>query len=264
MDSSPLLAQNKNEERKEKIYTSFYERVNKIGSGGFGAAFLIMSKKHKLPLVLKEVDLTDMDEDEIQDAMEEASILKLFDHPNIIKIKDVFKTRFGVLNIIMEFAPKGDLNAIIEEKKKRLDNFDDKEAYFKEEEIMDIAGQVLVAMVELHSKNLIHRDIKSHNIFLMENMQVKLGDFGLAAVLDNTKTIVDEVLGTPWYLSPETCKGGEFTFKSDIWALGVVLYRMCSLRWPFDHDGNASTMELYEQIMTVEPPPIPDHYSPFL
>lgn len=99
---------------------------------------------------------------------------------------------------------------------------------------------------------------------MMDNMQIKLADFGIAEVIDNANVIAQELIGTPWYLSPELCHGGELTFKSDIWALGVVLYRMCTLKYPFDADGTCSTVELIEQIATNEPAPIPDHYSPFL
>lgn len=234
--------------RKEKIYSAIYEKGKSLGAGGCGEAFLIASKRSDKKLVLKEIDLNELDEEDIVDALGEASIMKLFDHPNIIKIKDVFKTKAGILNIVMEFAEKGDLNNIILDRKEKLTSFEDETAYFTEEEILDLFAQALVGLEHMHSKNVIHRDIKSHNLLITDEMQVKLADFGLAQVMDESSTISQNLIGTPWYFSPELCKGEPFSFKSDIWALGIVLYRLCSLHAPFDEDCKCTTVELLEMI----------------
>ena len=79
----------------------------------------------------------------------------------------------------------------------------------------------------LHSKNVLHRDLKSANVFLTSNKYVKIGDFGISKVLDSTsaKTFV----GTPYYLSPEVCSNKKYDLRSDLWSLGCILYELCTL-----------------------------------
>lgn len=83
----------------------------------------------------------------------------------------------------------------------------------------------------LHSKNVLHRDLKSANVFLTSNKYVKIGDFGISKVLDSTsaKTFV----GTPYYLSPEVCSNKKYDLRSDLWSLGCILYELCTLNYPF-------------------------------
>ena len=79
----------------------------------------------------------------------------------------------------------------------------------------------------LHSKNILHRDLKSANIFLTKNLSVKIGDFGISKVLEHSSAIT--CIGTPLYLSPEVCNNQPYGFSSDMWALGCILYEMCTL-----------------------------------
>jgi len=98
---------------------------------------------------------------------------------------------------------------------------------------MDIFCQMVMALHFIHMHKIIHRDIKSHNIFLMKSMQIKLGDFGIAKVLDSIESKARTVIGTPYYFSPELCKAEEYGLKSDIWSLGVLLYELCALDYPY-------------------------------
>ena len=107
-------------------------------------------------------------------------------------------------------------------------------------------------------KIIIHRDIKSHNIFLMKDGRVKLGDFGIVKVLENTKSKAETMIGTPYYFSPEMCKGEQYDEKTDVWSLGVLLYEMCQLEYPF---SGKSIAELTTQITHSRYKPIPDIYS---
>ena len=138
----------------------------------------------------------------------------------------------------MEYADAGDLNKIIKEKKKKLKDTGDTSVYFSEADVMRIFSQICDAVSQLHNKDflgkkIIHRDIKSHNIFLCADGSVKLGDFGIAKVLENTKSRAATVIGTPYYFSPEMCKGEDYDEKTDIWSLGVLLFEMCMLEYPF-------------------------------
>lgn len=87
--------------------------------------------------------------------------------------------------------------------------------------------QLLFGVKALHSKNVLHRDLKSANVFLTSNKTLKIGDFGISKVLDNTsaKTFV----GTPYYLSPEVCENRPYNLSSDLWSLGCIIYEMCTM-----------------------------------
>lgn len=113
-------------------------------------------------------------------------------------------------------------------------------------------------MKHVHDRKILHRDLKSQNIFLNKNGWIKLGDFGIAKVLEHTKDIAKTVVGTPYYLSPEIIENKPYSFNSDIWSLGVLLYEMCTLRPPFDAN---SLHELASKILKGKYPPIPKHYS---
>ena len=85
----------------------------------------------------------------------------------------------------------------------------------------------------LIGRRIIHRDLKTANIFLNVNKQLKIGDFGISKSLDQSQMAATAMVGTPYYLSPEMVEGKPYSTKSDIWALGVILYQLCSLKLPF-------------------------------
>lgn len=110
----------------------------------------------------------------------------------------------------------------------------------------------------MHDRKVLHRDIKCQNIFLTRDNIVKMGDFGIARVLNNTKENAKTMVGTPYYLSPEIVENRPYSFKSDIWSLGVVLYELCTLKPPFD----ASSLHfLALKIVRGVYPPLPTHFS---
>jgi len=113
-------------------------------------------------------------------------------------------------------------------------------------------------MKHVHDWKILHWDLKSQNIFLTKTHWIKLGDFGIAKVLEHTKDIAKTVVGTPYYLSPEIIENKPYSFSSDIWSLGVLLYEMCSLRPPFDA---GSLHELAWKILKGKYPPLPKFYS---
>lgn len=126
----------------------------------------------------------------------------------------------------MYFYPyvDGDLATFIKHAKKKGEPIEEKV-------IMAWFVMLVMGIQALHSKNVLHRDLKSANIFLTSNKYVKIGDFGISKVLDSTsaKTFV----GTPYYLSPEVCENKKYDLRSDLWSLGCILYELCTLNVKF-------------------------------
>ena len=196
-----------------------------------------------------------MKEDNKKQIYNEASIMKKLFHPNVISFKDVFKdTKLEYFYIVMEYANDGDLSKKIKAQKQKAYG----EKYFPEEKILQYFYQICRGLQYIHSKNIIHRDIKSQNIFLMKNGKIKIGDFGIAKALTNSKNNASTVIGTPYYFSPEIINGELYNYKTDIWSLGVVLYEMCCLKLPFESNNIA---QLSIKIMKGKYDPIPNKYS---
>ena len=196
-----------------------------------------------------------MKEDSKKQIYNEATIMKKLFHPNVISFKDVFKdVKLDYFYIVMEYANDGDLSKKIKAQKQKTFG----EKYFSEEKILQYFYQICRGLQYIHSKNIIHRDIKSQNIFLMKNGKIKIGDFGIAKALTNSKNNASTVIGTPYYFSPEIINGEPYNYKTDIWSLGVVLYEMCCLKLPFESNNIA---QLSIKIMKGKYDPIPNKYS---
>ena len=190
-----------------------------------------------------------MDLAQKKEAYHEAKIMSAFDHPNIIKFRDIYATNTGKLNIVMDYADGGDLALRIKSQKGK---------FFQEIFIIDIFVQLCLALKHVHDRKILHRDIKAQNVFLTKDDVVKLGDFGIARVLSSTMDKARTVVGTPYYLSPEIVDNKPYNFKSDVWSLGVLLYELCTLKPPFD----ASSFHfLALKIVRGAYPPLPPHYS---
>ena len=201
------------------------------------------------------MDTRQMKEDNKKQIYNEASIMKKLFHPNIISFKDVFKdTKLDYFYIVMEYANDGDLSKKIKTQKQKT--YGDK--YLSEEKILQYFDQICRGLQYIHSKNIIHRDIKTQNIFLMKNGKVKIGDFGISKALTNTKNNASTIIGTPYYFSPEIINGEPYNYKTDIWSLGVVLYEMCCLKLPFESNNIA---QLSIKILRGKYDPIPNRYS---
>jgi len=226
-----------------------YRRIKLLGEGSFGKAYLVECLKDSTKCVIKQIDLSEMPEEEKRETIKEAKILELFKHPNIIRFREVYKTKRGKLCIVMEYAEGGDLQKKIKDQNGQP---------FLENQILDWFTQLCLALKHVHDRKIIHRDLKSPNIFLTKDNTVKLGDFGIARVLSHTKEKAKTIVGTPYYLSPEIIEGKDYTFKTDLWSLGVILYEMCSLSPPFKAN-NLSFLAL--KIVKGNYSPIPACYS---
>ena len=150
---------------------------------------------------------------------------------------------------MMDYCEGGDLFKRINAQKGIL---------FQEDQILDWFVQICLALKHVHDRKILHRDIKSQNIFLTKDGTVQLGDFGIARVLNSTVELARTCIGTPYYLSPEICENKPYNNKSDIWALGCVLYEMCTLKHAFEA-GNMKNLVL--KIISGSFPPVSLHYS---
>ena len=159
--------------------------------GAFGTAVLYRKRTDGLLVVLKEININDLNANERQSAINEVKVLSILNHQNIISYYNSFESN-GDVYIEMEYADAGTLSEFLS----RLS------APLNEYEILLIFRQIVCAISYLHSNNILHRDIKTDNIFLNKEGYIKLGDFGISKML-NTKREAESVVGTPYYISPE-------------------------------------------------------------
>ncbi|XP_027454979.1 serine/threonine-protein kinase Nek1 isoform X5 [Zalophus californianus] len=225
-----------------------YVRLQKIGEGSFGKAILVKSTEDGRQYVIKEINISRMSNKEREESRREVAVLANMKHPNIVQYRESFEEN-GSLYIVMDYCEGGDLFKRINAQKGIL---------FQEDQILDWFVQICLALKHVHDRKILHRDIKSQNIFLTKDGTIQLGDFGIARVLNSTVELARTCIGTPYYLSPEICENKPYNNKSDIWALGCVLYEMCTLKHAFEA-GNMKNLVL--KIISGSFPPVSLHYS---
>ena len=231
-----------------------YQKIKLLGKGSYGQVFLIKSLQTHKEYALKETLITKDKEIFLYFSMNEISILSKLSNPYIVSLKCAFKTQIDEqtekLNIIMEYVDNGDLNKLITEYK-------DSSKYFEEKRLLNWLFQLCLALSYLKENEIIHRDIKPSNIFLMQDDTIKLGDFGIS----KKKSINNNLnlfIGTPVYTSPEIIMKKEFSFKTDIWSLGVTFLHLISLHLPFvseeeeDINENILKKKLNKEILNKE------------
>ncbi|XP_072197274.1 serine/threonine-protein kinase Nek5-like [Excalfactoria chinensis] len=205
-----------------------YEILKKIGEGSFGKIFLAKAKADDEQCVIKEIDLTKMPVKEKEASQKEVILLAKMKHENIVAFYASLQEE-NKLYIVMEYCDGGDLMKRINMQHGVL---------FEENQILSWFVQISLGLKHIHDRKILHRDIKSQNIFLSSNGKVaKLGDFGIARQLNDTADFAYTCVGTPYYLSPEICENQPYNNKTDVWSLGCVLYELCALKHPFE--GNS-------------------------
>ncbi|XP_030633271.1 serine/threonine-protein kinase Nek3 [Chanos chanos] len=193
-----------------------------IGEGSFGRALLVQPKNSDQKCVLKEIRLPKA-RVAMENTRREAVLLSKMNHPNIVAFRDSFQAD-GHLYIVMEFCSGGDLLQRIRQQR---------DTHFPEDIILKWFAQMCLGTRHIHDKKVLHRDLKSKNVFLTDDGTVKLGDFGSACTLNSSKAYAQTYVGTPYYVSPEIWDNKPYNNKSDVWSLGCVLYELCALRHPF-------------------------------
>ena len=213
-------------------YISDYKIIEELGSGSYGVVYKVIKQNETTEYVLKQIPLIGLQENERKYIENEAKFLSELNSKYIVKYRDSFNEG-KKLNIIMEYCNKGDLDKYLTYMKKK------KIKHLPEEIVWKLFIQISLGIAYLHSKRILHRDLKTLNIFLKNNLQVKIGDLGVAKQLEKGK-FATTFIGTPYYLSPEICEDREYNEKSDIWALGCILFELCTFNHPFDARSQAA------------------------
>ena len=227
-----------------------YTKVRTIGKGSYGFAILVRNNLSNKLYIMKVIDIAALDRKQKEEALNEIHVLRAMRHPYIVTYVESFLEK-RCLCIVMEYADGGDLYS-------RLGRLKANKESVPEAVVLDWFVQICLAMKYIHDRKILHRDLKSQNIFLTAKDEIKVGDFGIARVLQNTYDYANTVIGTPYYLSPEMCQELPYNQKSDIWSLGCILYEMLTCK----HAFSASNMKgLVLKILRGTYEPIPDTYS---
>ena len=222
-----------------------YKGIKQVGKGAFGTANLIFNERTGTYYIAKEVNIGGMTDKQKAEVQNEIDILSSLDHPNIVKYEESLSAT--KVYIIMEYADGGDLGVSIRTKKALASPFSHSEAVF-------LFGQTALALKYLHERKILHRDLKPQNVFLTKSGIVKLGDFGISTVLHSTLMMAKTICGTPFFFSPELCQGQAYNNKSDIWALGCLLFELLSLDVPF---RGVNMTDLMKKIVSDSTPNLP-------
>ena len=212
-----------------RLLDNRYEILEVIGTGGMAVVY--KARCHRLNRLVAIKILKDdylQDEDFRRRFHSESQAVAMLSHPNIVSVYDV-STSIMADYIVMELIEGISLKQYME--KKGVLNW---------KETLHFAIQIAKALEHAHSRGIVHRDIKPHNVMVLKNGSVKVTDFGIARMMSKGNTLTKEALGSVHYISPEQAKGGRVDSRSDIYSLGVVMYEMMSGRPPYDGDSPVS------------------------
>lgn len=223
-----------------------YIITEKLGTGSYGVVYLVYRKDQNQSrsqekqmgnlnfmnavkdrpdreyFVLKQISLFGLSKKESDEVKEEAKLLASFNNKYIVKYIESFIEE-NSLYIVMEYCDGGDLSQFIKNQKGKG---------LTDDIIWRIFIQTCLGIYYLHQRKILHRDVKSLNIFMNKQGNIKLGDLGVAKVLSTS--FANTFVGTPYYLSPEMCEEKPYNEKSDIWAIGCILYELVTYKHPFN------------------------------
>lgn len=235
-----------------KTVASKYRVEQMIGEGGMGKVYKATQLALDKPVVLKVLRQALLsDERTVARFQREAKAASRLNHPNSISVLDFGQSDDGALFIAMEYVQGKDLHQILS-----------REWPLPESRVIRVMSQVLSALADAHSAGVIHRDLKPENIMVEQRRGeadfVKVLDFGIAKIVDGSAddgpalTRAGFVCGTPEYMSPEQARGAQLDHRSDLYAVGVIIYQLCAGLLPFDSD---SAVGFATKHLTEVPPP---------
>ncbi len=203
-----------------------YEILEVIGTGGMAVVY--KARCHRLNRLVAIKILKDefaRDEEFVRRFHAEGEAVAMLSHPNIVQVYDVSssnKANFIVMELIDGISMK---------------QYMEKKGVLNWKETLHFSMQIAKGLEHAHSRGIVHRDIKPHNIMVLKNGSVKVMDFGIARVMNKSNTLTKEALGSVHYISPEQAKGGHTDNRSDLYSLSVVMYEMMAGRPPYDGES---------------------------
>ncbi len=209
-----------------RLLDNRYEILEVLGTGGMAVVY--KARCHRLNRLVAIKILKDefsRDEEFRRRFHAEGEAVAMLSHPNIVQVYDVSSTDTANY-IVMELVDGISLKQYME--KKGVLNW---------KETLHFAMQIAKGLEHAHSRGIVHRDIKPHNVMVLKNGSVKVMDFGIARIMSKTNTLTKEALGSVHYISPEQAKGGWVDNRSDLYSLGVVMYEMMTGRPPYDGES---------------------------
>lgn len=254
-----------------------FELLEIIGRGSFGQIRKVRRLSDGQILVRKEISYKSMNNKERMQLLAETRILRSLVHPNVVQYIDHrHSNEDHMMFLYMEYCGGGDLAEVIRQCRSQ-------NVRVPENTVWSIFCQLILALYRCHYNEdppaarqlfststeeiqpppnpsivILHRDIKPDNVFLEDGYSVKLGDFGLAKILDQDHFLANTYVGTPYYMSPEVLMDKPYTMQSDIWSLGCVIYELCALHPPFQAKSH---LQLSQKIRDGVFNPLPDCYS---
>lgn len=212
-----------------KLLDGRYEILEVIGVGGMAVVYKAMDHRLNRLVAVKILKDDYLNDAEFRRRFHgESQAVAMLSHPNIVSVYDVSKND-GLDYIVMEL-----IDGIT------LKQYMDQRAPLSWRETLHFAMQIAKALEHAHSRGIIHRDIKPHNVMILKDGSVKVADFGIARIASAQNTLTKEALGSVHYISPEQAKGARVDSRSDIYSLGVVMYEMLTGRPPYDGETPVS------------------------
>ncbi len=212
-----------------KMLDNRYEILERIGIGGMAIVYRALCHRLNRYVAVKVLkDDYAVDEDFRRRFHTEAQAVAMLSHPNIVTVYDVSRTQ-DVNYIVMELIEGMTLKQYMQ-----------KRGQLSWKEALHFSMQISKALIHAHSRGIIHRDIKPHNIMILRDGSVKVADFGIARLSSTQNTLTQQTLGSVHYISPEQAKGSSVDARTDIYSLGVVMYEMLTGRLPFEGENAVS------------------------
>ncbi len=234
-----------------KLLDNRYEILEVIGTGGMAVVYKALCHRLNRYVAVKILKDEYAKDEEFRNRFHaESHAIAMVSHPNIVAVYDVSRSS-SVEYIVMELIDGMSLKQYMNRRGK-----------LTQKEAIHFTTQILRALSHAHSKGIIHRDIKPHNIMILRDSTVRVTDFGIARLESSQKTVTREAFGSVHYIAPEQAKGSNIDCRADIYSTGVVLYEMLTGRLPYEGDTPVSVAIQHINSLPLSPreinPEIPE------